>query len=115
MNAERRRGFLLGLLAGAAVAAAAAALAYALSGGFDSSAVDVAKTQVEDSYFHKVSGAALDDASIGGMIDRLRHRYHDRFSRYLDPKSLEQFNSDTSGQFEGIGLTVTGVKRGLRV
>jgi carboxyl-terminal processing protease len=115
MSAERRRGFIVGVLAGAAIAAAAGALAYALLGPFDESAVDEARTQVQDNYFHAVDGRTLDDASIDGMIDELRHRYHDRFSRYLDPRSLEQFASDTTGQFEGVGLTVHGVKRGLQV
>jgi carboxyl-terminal processing protease len=114
MRGERRRGFILGLLAGAAVAFAAGALAYALAGP-RTSATDQARTQVEDNYFHSVGSDQLDNASITGMINQLRRRYHDRFSRYLDPKSLQQFNSDTSGQFEGVGLTVTGVKRGLRV
>jgi carboxyl-terminal processing protease len=115
MNAERRHGFVLGLVVGVAVAAAAVALAYALFDPFHSSAVDNARTQVEDNYFHQVDGSMLDNASIAGMINELRRRYHDRFSHYLDPKSLEQFDSDTSGQFEGVGLTVSGVKRGLHV
>src|SRR5215831_9068740 len=114
MRAERRRGFVLGLLAGAAIAVAAGALAYALAGP-GTSTTDQARTQLEDNYFHSVSSGQLDNASIAGMINELRRRYHDRFSRYLDPKSLEQFNSDTSGQFEGVGLTVKGVDRGLRV
>src|SRR3954466_23330 len=114
MSVERRRGFVLGLLVGAAVAVAAGALAYALVGP-GTSATDQARTQVEDNYFHSVNSGQLDNASIAGMINELRRRYHDRFSHYLDPKSLEQFDSDTSGQFEGVGLTVSGVKRGLRV
>src|SRR3954454_2467179 len=114
MRGEGRRGFLLGLVVGAAVAFAVGALAYALAGP-RTSATDQARTQVEDNYFHSVGSDQLDNASIAGMINELRRRYHDRFSRYLDPKSLEQFNSDTSGQFEGVGLTVTGVKQGLRV
>jgi carboxyl-terminal processing protease len=114
MSVERRRGFMLGLLVGVAVAVAAGVLAYALAGP-RTSATDQARTQVEDNYFHSVGSDQLDNASITGMINQLRRRYHDRFSRYLDPKSLQQFNSDTSGQFEGVGLTVTGVKRGLRV
>src|SRR5690242_12295299 len=115
MNPERRRGFTFGLLAGIAVTLAGGALAYAIFGSSGSSAVDQARSQVEDNYFHAVGGKFLDNASIAGMLNQLRHRYHDRFSRYLDPRSLEQFDSDTSGQFEGVGLTVSGVKRGLRV
>ncbi len=106
---------MFGAIAGATIALAGAAIAYAIFGPFQQSAVDQARTQVEDNYFHAVNGKFLDDASIAGMVNQLKHRYHDRFSRYLDPRSLEQFDSDTSGQFEGVGLTVSGVKRGLRV
>lgn len=115
MSADRRRGFVFGAIAGIAIALAGVAIAYAVLGPFRESAVDQARTQVEDNYFHAVNGKFLNDASIAGMVNQLRHRYHDRFSRYLDPQSLEQFDSDTSGQFEGVGLTVSGVKRGLRV
>ena len=115
MSPERRRGFLFGLLAGAATAVVAGAIAYAIVGPTHTSPVDDARAQVEDNYFHKVGSRFLDNGSIAGMINQLKHRYHDRFSHYLDPKSLKQFDSDTSGQFEGVGLTVSGVKRGLRV
>ena len=116
MRAERRRGFLLGLVAGAVLALALAALAGALFGPFGSAGtLTDARSTIEDNYFHRVGSAELDNASIEGMVNELRHRYHDRFSHYLDPKSVGQFESETSGQFSGIGLTVTGVKRGLRV
>jgi carboxyl-terminal processing protease len=115
MTADRRRGFVFGMLAGVALALAAGGIAYAIFGPSGPTAIDQARTQVEDNYYHAVNGRFLDNSSIAGMVNQLRHRYHDRFSRYLDPRSLEQFNSDTSGQFEGVGLTVSGVKRGLRV
>ena len=57
----------------------------------------------------------LDNASVDGIIRELRKRYDDRFSHYLDPHELQQFEAATSGRFSGVGLTVTGVKRGLRV
>src|SRR5215475_14547183 len=111
MSRDRRRGFLYGLLAGAAVALALAALANAVFGPFGSSgALTDARSTIEDNYFHRVGSGQLDNASIDGMVNELRHRYHDRFSHYLDPHSVGQFESETSGQFSGIGLTVTGVK-----
>ena len=114
---ERRRGFAFGLLAGAAIAIAVVALADALFGPFGSgSTVSDARTTIEDNYFHKVGSGELENASIDGMVSELRHRYHDRFSRYLNPRSVGAFESETSGQFSGIGLTVTGIKGGgLRV
>jgi carboxyl-terminal processing protease len=116
MRSERRRGFLFGLLAGAALALALVALADAVFGPFGSSGtLGDARTTIEDNYFHRVDGGELDNASIDGMVRELRERYHDRFSHYLDPRSVGQFESETSGQFSGIGLNVIGVERGLRV
>ena len=116
MSAERRRGLLLGLVAGASIALGLGVLANALFGPFGGGGtLTRARSTIEDNYFHRVGGAQLDNASIEGMVRELRRRYHDRFSRYLNPRSVGQFESETSGQFSGIGLTVTGVKRGLRV
>src|SRR5436190_2528622 len=116
-TAERRRAFLLGLLAGAAIAIAVVAIAAALFGPLGGSGtVSDARTTIEDNYFHRVGSGQLDNASIEGMVNELRHHYHDRFSHYLDPSSVGQFESETSGQFSGVGLNVTGIKGGgLRV
>ena len=46
------------------------------------------------------------------MISALKKRYDDKFSHYFDPKELRQFDQSNSGQFSGVGLTVTGVNRG---
>jgi carboxyl-terminal processing protease len=98
------------------VAFGLAALVNALFGPFGGGdAASEARTTIEQNYFHKVSGGALENAQVQGMVRALRHRYSDRFTRYLNPKRLDQFESDTSGQFTGIGLMVTGARRGLRV
>ncbi len=70
---------------------------------------------IEDDYFKPVKGSELSDASIDGMVRALRKRFHDRFSHYFDPKTFDRFQESTSGQFSGVGLSVTQVKRGLRV
>jgi carboxyl-terminal processing protease len=116
MSAERRRGLLTGFVGGAAVALALAAATIAIEGGFGESdptseAVDV----IQQDYFKSVNESQLDDASIDGMVRALRERYDDRFSHYFDPKEFEQFEQASSGRFSGVGLTVTEVKRGLRV
>jgi carboxyl-terminal processing protease len=81
----------------------------------DEALPDQARQTIEDSYFKAVPGDVLDNASIQGMVDELRHRYHDRFSHYFDPRSLAEFERATSGEFSGVGLTVNEVPRGLRV
>ena len=113
---ERRRSFVGGLLVGAAVAFGLAVLANALFGPFGGGdAASEARSTIEQNYFHRVSGSSLENSSIQGMVRALRRRYGDRFTRYLNPRRFRQFESDTSGEFTGIGLTVTRAKRGLRV
>jgi carboxyl-terminal processing protease len=129
MSPERRRGFISGLIAGAAGGLAVAGIlvliigptlagvidrvSEAVGGGGDRTSD--ARERIEDSYFKPVSGNALENASINGMIRALRERYGDKFSHYLDPAALREFDAATSGHFSGVGLTVNEVKRGLRV
>ena len=40
---------------------------------------------------------------------------NDRFSNYFDPKAYQAFNETTEGKFEGVGMNVEEVKRGLRI
>jgi carboxyl-terminal processing protease len=49
------------------------------------------------------------------MVSELRDRFDDRFSHYFDAEQLEDFNAATSGRFDGVGLSVGEVRRGLRV
>ncbi len=70
---------------------------------------------IRDDYYKPVEGSVLENASVDGIIRELRRRYDDRFSHYLDPQELRQFEAAASGRFSGVGLTVTEVKRGLRV
>jgi carboxyl-terminal processing protease len=113
---ERRRGFVTGFGLGAATALAAAVLALVLLGKVGESDLNSeASDAIQDEYFKSVEGSVLGDASVDGMIRELRRRYDDRFSHYLNPAELRQFESATSGRFSGVGLTVTGVRRGLRV
>jgi carboxyl-terminal processing protease len=70
---------------------------------------------IEDNYFRSVPEGELSSSSLRGIVQGLRRRYRDRFSSYFSPRMLERFNEELSGRFSGIGLTVTAVKRGLRV
>jgi carboxyl-terminal processing protease len=114
---EPPRRFVPGFLAGALLAAAAAVLIVAITGGFSTSKpapVD-ARDVIEQNYFKAVGGSVLDNGSVDGMVNAIKRRYHDRFSHYFDPRELRQFEMANSGHFSGVGLTVTGVKAGLRV
>jgi carboxyl-terminal processing protease len=114
--ARRRRGFLTGFGAGAVTALAAVALVAAIAGDLgDSDLTSQASEVIRDDYYKPVESSVLDNASLDGIIRKLRRRYDDRFSHYLNPHELKLFESAASGRFSGVGLTVTGVKRGLRV
>jgi carboxyl-terminal processing protease len=114
---RQRAGFGSGLLAGLILGLAVAALLAALTGSFgsDNELPAEARDLIQSNYFKPVDDSTLDQASVSGMVDELRHRYDDRFSHYFPPKDLEDFNAATSGQFSGVGLTVSEIKRGLRV
>jgi len=70
---------------------------------------------IEDNYYRSVKQGELIDSSLNGMVRGLRRRHRDRFSEYFSPTMLTRFNESIEGRFSGIGLSVTGTKRGLRV
>jgi carboxyl-terminal processing protease len=106
-------GFAAGSIATAVVALAIVWFYGGLASN-DGVATD-AQDLIEQNYFHAVKPQLLDNASIDGMISTLKRRYDDRFSHYFDPKEYKQFALSNSGHFSGVGLTVNGVKDGLRV
>ncbi len=81
------------------------------SGGLTAEATEL----IQDNYYRPVDQAELGNASLQGMVRALRRHFRDRFSDYFSPQNLESFNEEIAGRFSGIGLEVTGVKRGLRV
>ena len=70
---------------------------------------------IDSNYWRAVPRSRLNDASLNGMVTYLRRRYRDRFSHYFNPRDLQRFDESLSGSFSGVGLTVSEVKRGLRV
>ena len=66
---------------------------------------------IADNYYRDVDRDKLLDESLSGAVESL----DDRFSAYFDPKAYSEFEEATSGEFEGVGLSVAEVKRGLRV
>jgi carboxyl-terminal processing protease len=70
-------------------------------------AVDV----IEQDYYRKVDRKQLVNKALGSAVQSL----NDRFSNYFDPKAYRSFNEATQGAFEGVGMNVEKVARGLRV
>jgi carboxyl-terminal processing protease len=71
---------------------------------------------IEDNYYRTVNGQELGNSGLQGMVRQLRKRNkEDRYSEYFSKESLESFNQEIEGRFSGIGLSVIGVKQGLRV
>ncbi len=66
---------------------------------------------IGDNYYRKVNRGQLLDKSLTAAISSL----DDRFSHYFDPKAYASFQEATQGAFEGVGMNVQDVPRGLRV
>jgi len=70
---------------------------------------------IEDYYYREAPQGELTDSSLRGMVRGLRRRNRDRFSDYFSADQLARFNEEIEGRFSGVGLSVSGVKGGLRV
>ena len=71
--------------------------------------VNEALARIHHDYYRPVSEGQLAGASIGGAVASL----DDRFSHYLTPAELREF--DQPGSFSGIGVEVDPDPRGLRI
>ena len=72
---------------------------------------DEALDAIADNYYRPVDKDKLLDEGLTAGVKSL----DDRFSAYFDPKTYKEFQEATQGAFEGVGLTVAEVERGLRV
>ncbi len=82
------------------------------TGGLSAEAAEA----IEGNYYRSVGGTELSNASLQGMVRRLRQSHEeDHYSEYFSPEALQSFNQQIEGHFSGIGLTVVPVKRGLGV
>jgi len=70
-------------------------------------AVDI----LERDYYREVDRDALLNRSLESAVGSL----DDRFSHYFAPRDYDDFQEATEGRFEGVGMTVEEVERGLRV
>jgi carboxyl-terminal processing protease len=83
----------------------------ALVGDSDGRAYEEAIDTIADNYYRGVDREQLLDESLKGAVKSL----DDRFSAYFDPEAYGEFEEQTSGEFEGVGLSVGEARRGLRV
>jgi carboxyl-terminal processing protease len=83
----------------------------AFVGDSDGRVYEEAIDAVAENYYRDVDRDKLLDEGLGGAIESLE----DRFSAYFDPEAYREFEEATHGEFEGVGLSVAEVERGLRV
>jgi carboxyl-terminal processing protease len=72
---------------------------------------DEALDTIAENYYRKVDRDELLDKGLEAGVKSL----DDRFSAYFDPKAYKEFEEATDGAFEGVGMNVAEVERGLRV
>ncbi len=67
--------------------------------------------KVENDFIREVDVQRLQDASLKGIISSL----NDRFSHYFSPSEARRFHQSVEGRFEGVGMRIEEVRRGLQV
>ena len=77
----------------------------------DAQVYEQALDLIQRDYYRGVDRDRLLDKSLGAAVDSL----DDQFSHYFSPEDYSSFQEVTQGQFEGVGMTVEEVKRGLRI
>lgn len=66
---------------------------------------------IDENFYREVDPRELEEASIRGIVRSL----DDRFTHYFTPSQTTDFQESISGQFEGVGMGVEEVARGLLV
>jgi carboxyl-terminal processing protease len=66
---------------------------------------------LERDYYREVDRKELLNQSLERAVGSL----DDRFSHYFAPRDFNDFQEATEGRFEGVGMTVEEIERGLRV
>ena len=67
--------------------------------------------EIHRDYYKPVGRDDLLNTSIGAAVASLK----DPFSHYFSPRNYDDFEADTEGRFQGVGMTVTQIKQGLRI
>jgi carboxyl-terminal processing protease len=66
---------------------------------------------IERDYYRRIDRKDLLDKSLSAAVGSL----HDQFSNYFSPSAYTGFQESTDGEFEGVGMTVSATRKGLRV
>ena len=83
----------------------------ALVGDSEGRLYDEALDTIAENYYRPVDRDKLVDEGLTAGVKSL----DDRFSAYFDPEAYAAFEEATEGAFEGVGMNVAEVERGLRV
>ena len=83
----------------------------ALVGDDQGRLIDEALDDIADNYYRPINKDDLANKGLTASVKSLG----DRFSNYFDPKQYKSFEESTAGEFEGVGMSVAEVDRGLRV
>jgi carboxyl-terminal processing protease len=67
--------------------------------------------RIGDDFYRKVDRGTVSDKALEGAVAAL----DDPFSRYITPKEHADFEASTEGNFEGVGMNVREVPRGLQI
>src|SRR3954468_16622185 len=67
--------------------------------------------RIGDDFYRKVDRSELSDKSLSAAVQALG----DPFSRFITPKEYADFEASTEGNFEGVGMNVREVPRGLQI
>ena len=67
--------------------------------------------RIEADFYKEVDTDAIATKSLAAAVEALE----DPFSRYIDPEEKADFDASTSGRFEGVGMNVREVPRGLEI
>jgi carboxyl-terminal processing protease len=83
----------------------------ALVGDDEARLMQEALDVIDDAYYREVDPGRLVDRGIEGAVGSL----DDQFSHYFDPRTYRRFQHVTNPRFSGIGVTVQGDPKGLRI
>src|SRR5262245_42523930 len=67
--------------------------------------------KIEHDYYRPINRDKLLNTSVGAAVTSL----DDQFSHYFSPSDYQTFEDDTQGRFEGVGMTVSTVDKGLKI
>ncbi len=103
--------FVLGVVAGGHPNSLPSFMRDAFVGDDDAQVYEDVLDRVEADFYRKVDREKVSDRALGAAVRALG----DPFSRYITPEEYEDFQAATEGNFEGVGMNVREVPRGLEV